>query len=367
MIIKEALKFLESEEIREYIQTSEANPDMWVWLDMIAQSRASLADKAEALKEISEKYTFDDSDNFYNPHIMAKQAFFALEETKRTPKGSVFILTECYIDEDVWDNDKFFGDFVKESATPFTMFEKAVAYIEEENTQNYEYDEEISNDICSWYEIARWDLTENGDLIDIFTWFLGNDKIIWGFEHTQRQRDDLNTTLGPFDTWEEAKKYMDATENDIEYDYFFGDNYNLIMPVPYTYGDIITIDMRPFVNVFHAVIIWVSADNRHDCCSPTCLCINKNGVIYFGALKHLSFHFPNFSPLLRAERFTGNLPEWEKPLKIISEYVKKDYTLSDKLFDIDEENHKKGIRTKLTWTDIESIFENGKEDNYDSE
>ena len=109
--------------------------------------------------------------------------------------------------------------------------------------------------------------------------------------------------------------------------------------------------MRPFVDVFHGVITRVNKSNRHDCCSPTCLYINKKGEIEFRALKHLFFRIPHFSPLLRVARYYGELPEWEAPLKIIRERIKEDNSLGDRLFDIERE-----IKKDMTWADIEAIF-----------
>jgi len=80
-------------------------------------------------------------------------------------------------------------------------------------------------------------------------------------------------------------------------------------------------------------VITKTQDGR-DCCDPTCLFFNKRGEHEFRALKHLSFRIPNFSPLLRALRYNGDLPEWEAPLKEISERVQADESLGDKLFDI---------------------------------
>jgi len=122
------------------------------------------------------------------------------------------------------------------------------------------------------------------------------------------------------------------------------------LPTPFTNGDIITVDMRPFVEVFHAVIID-TRDGR-DCCDPTCLYFNKRGEPGFRALKHLSFRIPNFSPLLRASQYYGDLPEWEAPLKLISERVRADESLGKKLFDIGRHWEIEG----LTWAKFEAVW-----------
>ena len=326
MIIKEALPFLEADEMREHLQNPEIKVTVQQWCSLIAQSRASLANKAVTLRAIAEKYPLDYEKNFKSPRVLSEQAFRALEETKHIPQGSVFLLTECWIDEDIaWNFDEFFGDLVKRCATPFATFEKAMAYIEEEKCGN-----EVSDDSCQWYEITRWDLNKDRDLIEAIIWLLGNSGIIWGY---------CKRVEGSCFRWGDIDFQIGASLG------------SLNLPVPFKYGDIFTIDMRPIVGVFHAVIIWVGGDS--DCCSPTCLYINKCGMMEFSALTHLSFHLPSFSPLLRVERFTGELPEWEAPLKIISEHVKNDHGFYDKL-------HGLGLVHKeryLTWTDVELLLE----------
>jgi hypothetical protein len=324
MIIKEALPFLESGEMRGYLQNPEVKVTPWQWLDLIAKSRAGLADKAAALKEIAERYPTE-PDKCFNPGVMAEQAFCALKETTLTPPGSVFILSVCWLDEDIeWNNDEFLGHYIKKDTTPFATFEQAVAYIKEE-----ESDEAEGSDICIYYEIARWDLSESGELCESICWTLGSSDVIWGY-----RREEPIRRYGPL-----------QDDNDFNFNY----DSDLNLPLPLTYGDIITIDVRPFAEVFHGVIIWTNGGN-YDCCSPTCLFINKKGKIESSALKHLFHCLPKFSPFLRMERYDGKLPEWEAPLKIISERVKEDNTLGDKLFYIEMEEK------ELTWAVIEPLI-----------
>jgi len=141
MIIDEALKFMESEEMRKYLLSPTGTPGLWQCFDLIAQSRAPLADKACALKKIADMYP-QLADERCNPGRMATQAFAALEEANDAPPGSVFILTEYWLDPDIeWNYDEFFGDLAKEASTPFPTFEKAAAHIAEENSELYEADE----------------------------------------------------------------------------------------------------------------------------------------------------------------------------------------------------------------------------------
>jgi hypothetical protein len=338
MVIKEALDFLESAEMREFLQNPEVGATSWQWVMLVAQSRASLENKAAVLKQIAERYPAEDWHKWYNPGVMAEQAFRALEETKLTPPGSVFILNHCILDDDiVWNNDEFLGHYIKKYAEPFATFAQAIAHIEKE--YEYEEGEEVeSAEFCSWYEITRWDMNESGNLSSEICWILDDSDVVWRNIIWGYMRDPY---LG--------NPKRDDTNFEIGY------RHDLNLPVPFTFGDIITVDVRPFAEVFHAVIIMIDrySDYNHDCCSPSCLFFNKQGKVYTGALKHMSFClYPAFSPLLRAARYDGELPEWEAPLKIISECVKKDHTLGDRLMDL-ESKRKIG---DTTWADIKPFF-----------
>ena len=337
MIIKEALKFIESDEMREHLQNPEVDVEILQWAMLIAQSRAALADKASALKTIAENYNkevVDNTDKIINVSDMAEKAFWALIETKYIPPGSVFILTQYWIDDEViWVNDgkKFFGDYHKKKSQPFTTFEKAVNYIHEKNNSFCRNGEEISDDTSSWYEVARWDRDENGLLNVEIKWLLGYSGIIWG--------------------------YSDVDNMWLYGDDFFSIGYGkgINLPTPFKAGDTVTVDMRPFTESFHAAILWTDDKNNTTNLSPVCLFINRAGNVEVGALNHLSSHLPCFSPLLRAKRYDGKLFGREIPLKFISECVKKDYELGAKIKDITSNNIKDGSQ-RVSWFEIKNLL-----------
>ena len=136
-------------------------------------------------------------------------------------------------------------------------------------------------------------------MVENISWFLSESGVILGY------------------CTEDDKRY-DRTEAsfDLNHD-------ALRLPVPFKPGDIVTVDMRPAMDVIHAVITWRASYN--DCCSPGCLFINKKGYVDVSALKHLhfSYRFPDFSPLLRLSLFIGELPEHEVPFKTVSERLKE--------------------------------------------
>jgi len=326
-----ALKFIESDEVRQYFLHPDVDDSMWRLSDVICKSRACLMNKAEALREISEKPPFD---AVYQHHTgaLAEQAFNALEETKISPSGCVFILTLHIIDEDVWNYNDYFGRNIKKYSTPFATFEQAVAFIDKENAEIYDGVIEMSDDFGLWFNITRWDKNSNGELKEVITWVLGNTGTIWGFCRVDDENNINRDNLSYFPT-----AFIPGYGKDLNF------------PVPFIVGDIITVDMRPFVDSFDAVIIWKS-DNNMDCCTPKCLFIKRQRIIEIRSLKHLVDSCPCFSPLLRAKQTNKKLTECNSLLKRISNYVKKDNTLIDKLYALEEE------KGEIEFADIESLI-----------
>ena len=94
------------------------------------------------------------------------------------------------------------------------------------------------------------------------------------------------------------------------------------LPVPFHAGDIVTIDCRPFAPVSHAVILEVG-DNC-DCCCLQALYYAGNGTWDTGAVKHghiMPHYGGKLSPLYRLASFHGQLPEEERLLEKVSQYV----------------------------------------------
>lgn len=99
------------------------------------------------------------------------------------------------------------------------------------------------------------------------------------------------------------------------------------IPVPFHAGDIVTLDCRPFAPVNHVVILQIG-DNC-DCCCLRALYREEAGTWDVGAVKHRSVfpssvRFVGFSPLYRLASFRGQLPEEERFLEIVSQYINGD-------------------------------------------
>ena len=55
-------------------------------------------------------------------------------------------------------------------------------------------------------------------------------------------------------------------------------------PIPFDFGDIITIDMRPFYNDFNGVIVRIG--DNYDCCAVAYIYVDENGLLGCETLKH---------------------------------------------------------------------------------
>ena len=280
--IKEPQKFLESQEMLDYINEYYKDRPL-VWCDIIAASRASLEDKAAALTELSEHCP---ADEFHDPEQMARDASTALEETRNPPPGSVFMLREYWRDSDSWNENYGKG------STPFASFEQARKYIQDEIEECGRGTDHL------WYTIERWDLNDEDALVETIAWYLKDHRVIWGFDRERGVRH-----LGDFDCI-----YQGADMN---------------VRVPYQVGEIVSVDMLPFIAPFPAVIAEAEREECTDCCCPQIIYINPYGKVDAGALKHIPHSFPRFSPLLRLERYKQPVEGKDAPLQVISEILKQ--------------------------------------------
>ena len=299
MLVKEALQFIESAEMRKYLEQTADQVRFSQWCNLIAKSRAGLADKISVLREIAAKYP---SDEFCDPAAMADDAERALELTKSSAQTTVFFLSSYWREnqdqppESVEDGDLKWhlinNDTCCYNAEVYHTFEHVIQGISE----HYDCDDaEPVNDSWLWNEVARYDLSPEGKLEEVIRYAVGESGIIWGYEWA----DDA--AKNPFSLLDD-----------------------LLLPTPFQPGDIITVDCRPFDKIYHAVVL----DNHYpnDCCAPFCVYFKSCNRLDTGALKHIhrSYHYPIFSPLLRAAALDGELPDYEAPLKLISEKIGQD-------------------------------------------
>ena len=298
-----ALSFIESEEMREYYRNTllAGNIPKRLRFDpdrdcrtFIVGSRAAIGEKLEALRKLPpNKGTLD----------VIRTAEFALSE-RASEKNHVFLTTlhyACYKDrKDTWEDRK-----------PFLSYESVLKYVHNQTTENCKIYEETLEQIMEkiWYEVEKFAPDENGELQHKITWILNAKGEIIFFEPGEDVEHWLlgseEDELGDWVAWQE-----------------WGDRENLgHAPVPFDFGDIITIDMRPFYVDVRGVVVGIG-DNTE---SGDCIYADSNGFLHYSFLHHNMLWYPAMvSPLYRAKRFAGDLPDNEHMLKIISEAIKKE-------------------------------------------
>jgi len=160
-----------------------------------------------------------------------------------------------------------------------------------------------------WYEVEKFAPNEDGKLVHTITWIFNAAGEIVSFE------------LGD-DAEQEALRVDDDCSAWIDWDSKYGSNHLTHVPVPFDFGDIITIDMRPYYDKLNGVIVRLG--DNHDCCAVACIYADGDGYLYCGTLKHnLHGTLTKVSPLYRAARFSDELSGNEAMLKVISEAIKK--------------------------------------------
>jgi hypothetical protein len=311
-IIEKALSFIESEEMREHLQSEIAVLSTYHVTTLIAGSRASLEDKIAALRFVSEKLAEIESDigGIFERDEAEQKAIdeldrlikageFALNEiTENIPVGTVFLLSSYLFDGLHEATENF------DISVPFATFKAAKNRLITEANTHYEYNEDHKG--YKRYTISKWILLEDGEMQNIVTWHLSDEGVIWFA--------DINERID-----EQLKQLSE------DCDYLSSNYFNELgwLTVPYKAGDIVTIDCSPTNEISYAVISEI-IDDGSDCCGIQAIHkhIKRSGFRQ-SALKH-DFHIaPLFTCMYRLKKYTGELPPGYGWLKGISEELKE--------------------------------------------
>ena len=216
--------------------------------------------------------------------------------------GEIFTLSECWYDDDILDEKKAFAE-------PFLSFQAAEEYIKKLIEEETEDLDDIDEYVC-WTEITKWLPVGDGKMKDVYSYtFVGNEI------HYFKRIGNI-----PRDSYRGYKSSLD-----------------LILPIPFKPGDIVTLNCLPFRPVKQAVLLEV--DNR-DCCGVQILYPRKNkitGDIVWetGALKHgdgWEGYFPMLSPLYRLSKYEGELSGEERILKDVQKLIYQNEETGRKLW-----------------------------------
>lgn len=213
----------------------------------------------------------------------------AIEDLQALP-GEVFLVRSCWYDTDYLENNE-------RPLGLFLSFEKAMAGITQE-MQDEGWSGADRNVTC-WYEIEKWCPDGAGNLRKRIRFIFAGGVLMF------------------FDGYE-AEALPPGTD--------FAPYADLNISTPFQTGDRICVDCRPFAPGKTLLVL----ENNHpeDCCSLQGLCMDEEGLIRCGAVKHVSLfsrHYrPMLSPLYRADRMETPFEGDERILKKVREYIGSD-------------------------------------------
>ncbi|MCL1892708.1 MAG: hypothetical protein FWG02_00540 [Holophagaceae bacterium] len=298
--LEETLKFIESEEMRNYLRTRPDEMDGKLCAKVVSYAPVPLAQKIEVLELIA-KQTEHGSEwsEHQNPAVLARCSRAALDERyNNIPPGSVFLLKlRCCHHRLPWlpgDTDNLLA----------TDFDVAIRMIKEHAVDGK----------CAWCSIEKYVPGDDGVLKQRCVWVLNAQEQIWYFDY-----------LHEF----QPEGWVELTD-------FSGAIYSPALPTPFTIGDIVLADCRPFAMERRVLIIRNYSDEL------LCLFMLPSGKISYGEFSYNSFlRHPEtsfVSGFYRAMHWTGELPKHEKPLAIISKALLSDPPLGEALLDFIRDN-----------------------------
>jgi len=298
--IEETLKFIESDEMREYLYplfAAEKNKTLLrsKCAEIVSHAPAQIERKIPVLDLIAAQTEPNPEGDCHDPVKLAALARFALGEAQNASAGAVFQVREF-----IFHKNGYYNDY-----TMYHEFEAALQYIKWIDKQEDNVPEIHKN---ANYLIGKYIPGEIGKMVCVFHWILNATGEIWYFG------DEV-------DHWKS------------EFYNYLGD---MNLPVPFEPGDIVTADCRPFAETRQVLIIG-TGDN-HDCCAVQCIYSAPDKKLAACAFKHNSFlrskeEISHVSVLYRAKRHKGMLAEAEAPFEIISTCIKSNPKLAEQIID----------------------------------
>jgi hypothetical protein len=297
--IEETLKFIESDEMREYLrdylhatpeQVAGVHSRRHICATIVCFAPRALERKIPVLELIATQTEAEaDMDwDYYDPAKLAQEMRLALQERNNNPPGTVFRLKARHFSEPTFISYEL-----------FTSFDAAMRHIKE--TEKIEADVGFPGDECTSYTIDKYITGMNGVMEEYCRWVLNSSGEIWYFDYGE-------TKFEP-DNWDDLYSYL-------------GD---MSLPVPFEPGDIILADCRPFAKERRIVIISTEPDGNGTYYNP-CIFMNRDriGAGYIRHNDYLTSSDENshVSGLYRMVRWKGELSESEAPLSVISTAIK---------------------------------------------
>lgn len=285
------LGFIDSTDMRVYLNEHFKELDSADLINIIVGAPKPLTTKLKLMNELSTHFPrlLDEIDSFFDfePYVQLYQE--AIVNMQNCNNGAVYLLH-------LYRYDETDGSYL-EMVRPFFSFDNALNYIKND-IEDWLWDERDKiSDALNWFEIEKWSGTDTPELAGTYT--LSKYGEVWDYYRGDSLHNGLSHSFG----------IINAT--------------GLYLPVPFSAGDVITIDCTPFAPAKHGVIVSVGDNN--DCCCVQCMYLKNDGTLAVGALKHSALfeNTPYISALYRAE-ICNDLPAdeeyWHKIGKIIADW-----------------------------------------------
>jgi len=324
--IDETIKFIESDEMREYLHVYFSKEDDKIWLrnicaEIVSNAPTCVTDKIPVLDLIAEQTKPRPKGDWHDPVWLANFARHALGEEQKGPVGTVFQVREL-----LYHEPSYYDDY-----TLYHTFNAAINYIKWIDTECEDIERDDTHKNANYY-IEKFIPNDDGKMVATFYWIVNHAGDIWYFGEERYTRDPFR-------------------------DEFFDYLGNLNLPVPFEPGDIVTADCRPFAKERRVLIL--SIGDNSDCCSVQCLFTFSIGKLAIGAFKHNRFlksshrEISHVSVLYRTARYQGELDEYEQPFSKLSAVIKKNPLLGQEIWDYFFENDD---GWGLTWEEIKEKF-----------
>lgn len=299
-MIEETLRFIESEEVRNYLReflktfggiTEERKRvgHRRLCSSIVCFAPAPVEQKILVLDLIAVQTKSNPEGDSCDPAKFAKEYRMALEERYNNPLGTVFRLRLCHYNE---------SGYHGWSDALFTEFDAAVRCIKEHSQTDSPHNIYHLPDACGFlsYTIDKCVPGENGMMEEYYcTWILNASGKIWYFDYGDRFKPE---------DWVDM---IDYGRRSVEF------------PVPFQPGDIVTIDCCPFVHYEHVLVTGYDGFERH-LAPMECLYTPPSGkILYTGSINDNAFLTQSpVSGYYRIARHQGALRPYEAPLAVIS-------------------------------------------------
>jgi hypothetical protein len=299
-------------EMREYLKSIEIKP--WYVPNIIYFSIHPLSEKLEAMKDL------DKHAQKVNDQNLRKETQFYIRNMEDALKmldvEGVFVLHEWYYDEDKMEAN---GDF----ETLCSSYVDVIEYWE----KYFKPDDDSQSEYLEWNVVEKWVKDENGKMNLISSYILINGVLVYSQLKYRFYNDD---------------------DGDDLYEMQYGEMAHLNLPIPFKAGDIVEVDGFPFGPVFRIAIVEVG-DNI-DCCCVQGMSKNYKGEWEVCAVKHGHFvnSYPVLSHLYTMRTYTGNLPDDEKIMLKVKEYIAGDEEKGRRFWNCFGRYEKKGRVTEET-------------------